>query len=111
VVLSVFLFLLAGICEILGGWMVWQWLRDGRPRWWGLLGAALLASYGMVPTLQPTHFSRAYAAYGGFFIALSLAWGWIVDGKVPDQWDALGALIAIAGVCVIMYAPRPLSGH
>jgi small multidrug resistance family-3 protein len=62
--------------------------------------------YGVVPTLQPTHFSRVYAVYGGVFIVLSLLWGWQVDGIKPDKFDWLGSLIALIGVMVMMHAPR-----
>lgn len=63
---SVFLFLLAGLCEIGGGWLVWQGLREGRGFSWGLIGGAILILYGIIPTFQPAHFGRVYAAYGGF---------------------------------------------
>ncbi len=103
---SVFLFLLAGLCEIGGGWLVWQWLREGRGLIWGLVGGLVLILYGIIPTFQPAHFGRVYAGYGGFFIFLSLLWGWSIDGNVPDRFDVIGAGIALAGVSVIMYWPR-----
>lgn len=103
---SVLLFLIAGICEIGGGWLVWKWMRDGRPCWWGLSGALVLVLYGFIPTLQASHFGRVYAVYGGFFIVLSLLWGWSFDGTPPDRADVLGSAIALAGVCVMMYWPR-----
>ena len=62
--------------------------------------------YGIIPTFQPAHFGRVYAAYGGVFIVLSLLWGRIVDGNIPDRLDVIGAAIALAGVSVIMYWPR-----
>jgi small multidrug resistance family-3 protein len=105
---SLLLFALAGLCEIGGGYLVWLWLREGRAFWLGALGGLVLFLYGVLPTLQPTEatFGRVYAAYGGVFVALSLAWGWWVDGIRPDYWDLLGGLIALLGVAVIMYAPR-----
>jgi small multidrug resistance family-3 protein len=103
---SLFLFLLAGLCEIGGGWLVWQWLREGRGLLWGLIGGLVLIFYGVIPTFQPAHFGRVYAAYGGFFIVLSLLWGWVLDGNVPDRFDLFGGAIALAGVFVIMYWPR-----
>jgi small multidrug resistance family-3 protein len=103
---SLFYFLLAGLFEIGGGYLVWIWLRQGKSIWYALAGAALLVLYGVIPTLQPANFGRTYAAYGGVFIILSLLWGWRVDKVTPDRYDLLGALIALAGVLLIMYAPR-----
>lgn len=99
-------FVLAGLLEIGGGYLVWLWLREGRSWLVGLAGAATLVLYGIVPTFQPAHFGRVYAAYGGVFIALSLLWGWSVDGVKPDRFDLLGGVVALAGVAVIMYWPR-----
>jgi len=103
---SVSLFFLAGLCEIGGGWLIWQWLREGKGSLWGLVGGIVLILYGIIPTFQPAHFGRVYATYGGFFIVLSLLWGWILDGNIPDRFDVTGALIAMAGVSIIMYWPR-----
>ena len=74
---SVLLFALAGLCEIGGGYLVWLWLREGRAVWLGALGGLVLFLYGVLPTFQPPEapFGRVYAAYGGIFVALSLAWG------------------------------------
>lgn len=106
IVKSAAFFVLAGLLEIGGGYLVWLWLREGRSWLVGLAGAAILVLYGIVPTLQPAHFGRVYAAYGGVFIALSLLWGWSVDGVKPDRFDLLGGTVALAGVAVIMYWPR-----
>jgi small multidrug resistance family-3 protein len=103
---SLFYFLLAGLFEIGGGYLVWIWLRQGKSIWYALAGAALLVLYGIIPTLQPASFGRTYAAYGGVFILLSLLWGWRVDKVTPDRYDLIGALIALTGVLIIMYAPR-----
>jgi drug/metabolite transporter superfamily protein YnfA len=74
------LFVLAGLCEIGGGYLVWGWMRDNKPLLWALVGAVVLAFYGVVAALQPiSEFGRVYAAYGGIFIALSLGRlrGWL----------------------------------
>ena len=103
---SVLLFLVAGLCEIGGGYLVWRWWRNGAPPAVGVVGALLLVLYGIVHTYQPAGFGRVYAAYGGWFVVLSLLWGWGIDGIAPDRWDGIGALLCLAGVAVIMYAPR-----
>jgi small multidrug resistance family-3 protein len=106
IALSFGLFVAAGLFEIAGGWLVWQWLREGKSWTWGFLGGIILVLYGVVPTFQPAHFGRVYAAYGGIFIVLALLWGWIVDNNAPDPFDIIGAVISLVGVCIIMYWPR-----
>ena len=104
--ISVGLFLLAGLCEIAGGYLVWQWIREGRPIGVGILGSCILVLYGIIPTFQSAHFGRVYAAYGGMFIILSLLWGWALDGNRPDRFDVMGGLMCLVGVFIIMYVPR-----
>jgi len=99
-------FLLAGLCEIGGGYLVWLWLRAGKSFWYAVLGSVILVLYGLVPTLQPAHFGRVYAAYGGVFIVLSILWGWKVDRITPDKFDLLGGGVVLIGVLIIMYWPR-----
>ncbi|GAA3339746.1 YnfA family protein [Amorphoplanes nipponensis] len=104
---SVALFLLAALAEIGGAWLVWQGVREHRGLWFAGAGVLALGAYGFVATLQPdADFGRILAAYGGVFVAGSLAWGMLVDGFRPDRWDVTGALLCLAGVAVIMYAPR-----
>ena len=103
---SLFLFVLAGLCEIGGGYLMWLWIRDGRGIWFAVLGALVLILYGIIPTFQPANFGRVYAAYGGIFIVLSILWGWQIDKVVPDRLDILGGVIALIGVAVIMFWPR-----
>ncbi len=103
---SVILFILAGLCEIGGGYLVWLWLREGRSIRIALIGAIILILYGVIPTFQPANFGRVYAAYGGVFVVLSILWGWKIDGISPDRYDLIGGLICVIGVFVIMYWPR-----
>ena len=103
---SLALFVVAGLCEIGGGWLMWQWWRHGTSLAVGLLGAVLLVTYGIIPTYQPAHFARVYAAYGAIFIVLSLLWGWAIDRIPPDRFDLLGATLCLAGALLIMHAPR-----
>ena len=101
---TILLYVFAGLAEIGGGWLVWQWLRNGKGLWIGLLGAAVLFVYGVIPTLQSEPaFGRVYATYGGIFIVLSILWGRVVDGWRPDRFDLIGAGIALAGVAVILW--------
>lgn len=104
---SVALFLLAAILEIGGAWLIWQGLREHRGIGWIGAGVVSLGLYGFVATLQPSaDFGRILAAYGGVFVAGSLVWGMILDGYRPDRFDVTGAAICLAGVGIIMYAPR-----
>jgi small multidrug resistance family-3 protein len=105
---SVALFLAAAVLEIGGAWLVWQGVREHRGWLWVGLGVLALGAYGFVATLQPdADFGRILAAYGGVFVAGSLAWGMALDGYRPDRFDVVGALVCLVGVAVIMYAPRP----
>ncbi|MGL4881771.1 MAG: YnfA family protein, partial [Waterburya sp.] len=89
------LFVLAGLCEIGGGYLVWLSLREGKSIWLALVGVVILGIYGAVPTLQPTHFGRAYAAYGGIFIVLSILWVWFVERIRPDKFALQGGWIIL----------------
>ena len=107
VVRSVLLFVLAAVAEIGGAWLVWQGFREGRGWLWIAGGVLALGGYGFVAAFQPDpHFGRILAAYGGVFVAGSLAWGMALDGFRPDRWDLTGAALCLLGVAVIMYAPR-----
>ncbi len=106
IVKSVGYFILAGLFEIGGGYLVWLWLREGKPVWYAIIGAVILVLYGVVPTLQPAHFGRVYAAYGGVFIVMALLWGWKVDAVAPDRYDIIGGIMALTGVVIMMYWPR-----
>ena len=103
---SILLFFLAGLFEIGGGYLVWLWLREDFSWILGAIGGLVLFLYGIVPTFQKTHFHRVYAAYGGFFIVMSVLWGWLIDGVKPDNYDVIGTIIAVIGVLIIFYFPR-----
>lgn len=106
IVKSLGIFALAGLCEIGGGYLVWLWLKEDKPLWYGFAGAIILVLYGVVATWQTSDFGRVYAAYGGVFIVMSLLWAWKVDSFAPDKYDIVGAAVALIGVCIIMYMPR-----
>lgn len=104
---SLSLFVLAALAEIGGAWLVWQGWREHRGVLWIAGGIIALGCYGFVATFQPDpHFGRILAAYGGIFVAGSIVWGVVADGYRPDRYDILGALICLAGMAVLMYAPR-----
>jgi small multidrug resistance family-3 protein len=103
---SLFFFLVAGLCEIGGGYLVWLWLRESHSWIFGLIGGFILFLYGIVPTFQKTHFHRTYAAYGGIFIVMSIGWGYFFEGITPDTFDIVGTIIASLGVVIIFYYPR-----
>ncbi|WP_291129064.1 YnfA family protein, partial [Dysgonomonas sp. UBA7698] len=103
---SVFIFILAGICEIGGGYLIWLSIREDKPLWYGILGGAIMIAYGIVATFQESNFAKVYATYGGFFIVLSLLWAFVFDKYIPTKYDIIGALVALIGVCIIYYSPR-----
>ena len=104
---TIALFVVAAVAEIGGAWLIWQGAREHRGIAWIGAGIAALAAYGFVATLQEdSNFGRILAAYGGIFVAGSLAWGIVMDGFKPDRFDYLGAAICLVGVAVIMFAPR-----
>jgi len=100
-------FVLAALFEIAGCFAFWAWLRLGRNAWLVAAGVTSLILFALVLTRVDTVFAgRAYAAYGGIYIAASLAWLWAVEGSRPDRWDAIGAAICVAGAALILLGPR-----
>lgn len=100
------LFVLAGLAEIGGGYLIWQWLRSGKPVWIGLLGGVIMTLYGVVATFQVFSFGKAYAAYGGVFIVMALLWGWFIDGRSPDIREWIGAVVCLLGVFIMIGMPK-----
>lgn len=101
------IYALAALAEIAGCFAFWGWIRLDKPIWWLVPGVASLALFAWLLTLIDTAAAgRAYAAYGGIYIAASLAWLWLVEGVKPDRWDAGGALLALAGTAIILAGPR-----
>jgi len=104
---SSFLFFLAGLAEIGGGYFIWIWLKNDAHIMWGLVGGLVLILYGVIPTFQQfPNFGRIYAAYGGVFIIMSILWGWWIDGIKPDSYDWLGTIVALIGSAIILWSPR-----
>jgi small multidrug resistance family-3 protein len=103
---TLMVFILAGFCEIGGGYLVWIWIKEDKPFWYGLSGMLILGFYGVVATMQPSHFGRVYAAYGGIFIVMALLCSYKIDHIVPDKFDIIGAAIVLIGSWIIFYARR-----
>jgi small multidrug resistance family-3 protein len=102
----VVLFAIAAIAEIGGAWLIWQTMRESKPWWFAGLGVLALAGYGFVAAFQPdANFGRVLAAYGGIFVAGSLAWGVFVDGFKPTMWDFIGSAVCLIGAAIIIAAP------
>jgi small multidrug resistance family-3 protein len=106
VITSIALFFLVALVEIGGGYLVWKWLRDKKGILFGIIGGIVLFIYGVIPTFQPAHFGRVYAAYGGIFIISSILWGMFIDKKKPDRYEVIGSAVAIMGAIIIFYSPR-----
>lgn len=102
----IILFLLAAIAEIGGAWLIWQAVRENKGWIFALLGVIALGAYGFIAAFQPdANFGRVLAAYGGVFVAGSLAWGIVVDGFKPTAWDYVGSTVALLGAAIIIFAP------
>ncbi|MEP9397296.1 YnfA family protein [Mesorhizobium sp. KR2-14] len=105
--MSIPIFVAAALCEIGGCFSFWAWLRLGKSALWLLPGVALLVAFAWLLTLVDSSAAgRAYATYGGIYIAASLGWLWVAEGVRPDRWDLLGAAVCVAGACIILLAPR-----
>jgi small multidrug resistance family-3 protein len=100
------LFVLTAEAEILGCYLTYLWLREGKPVWLLLPAAASLALFAWLLSLHPTAAGRTYAGYGGVYITVALGWLWVVEHQKPDRWDLLGALVCLAGMGIIMFGPR-----
>lgn len=108
---SVLAFALAAALEIAGCFAFWAWLRLGKSALWILPGTLALALFAVALTRVDAAFAgRAYAAYGGVYIAASLLWLWLVEGARPDRWDAAGAALCLLGAAIVLLGPRPAPG-
>ena len=103
---TVGLFIVTALAEIVGCYLPWLWLREGKGVWLLLPAAASLALFAWLLSLHPTAAGRVYAAYGGVYISVALLWLWAVDGIRPSAWDLLGSALALLGMAIIMFAPR-----
>jgi small multidrug resistance family-3 protein len=104
---ALFIYFGAALAEIAGCFAFWAWLKLRQPVWWIIPGMASLALFAWLLTfIEASAAGRAYAAYGGVYIATSLAWLWLVEGSRPDRWDVIGAAVCLAGAAIILFGPR-----
>jgi small multidrug resistance family-3 protein len=100
------LFVVTALAEVVGCYLPYLWLREGRSALLLLPAAVSLAVFAWLLTLHPTGAARTYAAYGGVYIAVALVWLWLVEGEQPTTWDIVGALVAMTGMAIIVLGPR-----
>ena len=103
---TLLLFIATAVAEIVGCYLPWLWLKKNGSPWLLLPAAFSLGLFAWLLILHPQAAGRTYAAYGGVYIAVALLWLWLVDGIRPTLWDGLGATVALAGMAIIMFAPR-----
>ena len=107
--MTALIYILAAAAEIGGCFAFWGWLRLGKPVWWTIPGAVLLIVFALLLTrVDADHAGRSFAAYGGVYIAASVAWLWLVEKRTPDHWDLLGAVVCLLGAAIILFGPRPV---
>ncbi|MGG5810739.1 YnfA family protein [Falsiroseomonas sp. CW058] len=98
---------LAALAEIAGCYAVWAVVKLGKPAWWLLPGMLSLAAFAWaLAQVEAAFAGRAFAAYGGVYIAASLGWMWAVEGARPDRFDLLGTALCLGGTAVVLFAPR-----
>ena len=100
------LYLLTALAEIVGCYLPYLWLRQGRSAWLLVPAALALAAFAWLLTLHPSPAGRTYAAYGGVYVATAVLWLWVLEGQTPDRWDVLGATLSVAGMLIIAFGPR-----
>lgn len=102
----VLLFAVTAVAEIVGCYLPWLVIKQGKPLWLLLPAAVSLAAFAWLLTLHPTAAGRTYAAYGGVYIAVAIGWLWAAEGIRPSRWDVIGSLIALTGMAIIMLSAR-----
>jgi len=104
---TVGLFVITAFAEIVGCYLPYLWLREDKSPWLLIPAALSLALFAWLLTLHPAAAGRVYAAYGGVYILVAIAWLWVVDGIKPTVWDGVGVAVALVGMGIIMFAPHP----
>ncbi|MBL8818956.1 MAG: YnfA family protein [Planctomyces sp.] len=105
-IITLLLFVVTAIAEIVGCYLPYLWLKQGKSAWLLIPGAISLSLFAWLLSLHPTASGRVYAAYGGVYISVAICWLWIVDGVRPSRWDVFGVIICLMGMAIIMLSPR-----
>ena len=100
------LLLVTAVAEIVGCFLPYLWLRQGKPAWVLLPAAGALAAFAWLLTLHGTAAGRTYATYGGVYVATAVVWLWLVEGQRPDRWDLIGSAVCLIGMAIIVLGPR-----
>ncbi|HDZ15881.1 MAG TPA: YnfA family protein [Methylophaga aminisulfidivorans] len=100
------LFIITALAEIIGCYLPYLWLREGKPVWLLIPAVISLAAFAWLLSLHPTAAGRVYAAYGGVYIFMAILWLWVIEGIRPTSWDIIGSCVALIGMAIIMFAPR-----
>ena len=103
---TLLLYIATALAEIVGCYLPWLWLRQGASPWLLLPAAASLALFAWLLTLHNTATGRVYAAYGGVYMGVAIAWLWAVDATRPTVWDVAGVAVALLGMSIIAFQPR-----
>lgn len=103
---TVGLFIITALAEIVGCYLPYLWLREGKTIWLLVPAALSLAAFAWLLTLHPTAAGRVYAAYGGMYVFMAILWLWAIEDIRPTTWDIAGASVALIGMAIIMFAPR-----
>ncbi len=103
---TIALFFVTAIAEIVGCYLPYLWLTQGKSAWLLVPAAFSLAAFAWLLSLHPTAAGRVYAAYGGVYISVAILWLWAVEGITPTVWDLVGAGVSLVGMAIIMFAPR-----
>ena len=105
-IITLLLFVVTAIAEIVGCYLPYLWLKQGKSAWLLIPGAISLTLFAWLLSLHPTASGRVYAAYGGVYISVAICWLWIVDGVRPSRWDVFGVIVCLMGMAIIMLSPR-----
>lgn len=103
---TIALFLVTAVAEIVGCYLPYLWLKEGKSAWLLVPASLSLALFAWLLSLHPAAAGRVYAAYGGVYVFVAIMWLWLVDGIKPTAWDIAGSLVAVVGMAIIMFAPR-----